>query len=113
MSYVENGIRLFDKMCDLWRDLSKWSDATFGPPSVRGPRGPLLHLAKEANEAADNPSQEEFADCLLCLLDSIRRSNRSLESVVDAALLKMEVNKLRSWPAIAEQDHDDAIEHIK
>lgn len=112
-SYVENALRLHDKLLDLWTDLHKWSDSTFGDASVRGPKGPLRHLSKEALETAESNDPEEYADCLLLLLDAIRRNGGKLEHVVDEASRKMQINKARRFPSVEDQDHESAIEHLQ
>ena len=40
----------FEEFC---KELGEWSQATFGLDTERGPKGPLLHLQKEAIEAVD------------------------------------------------------------
>src|SRR5688500_7375797 len=58
----------------LWLDQAEWSQATFGSDDERGPIGALKHLAKEAVEAQAAPDdEEEYADCLLLILDAARR----------------------------------------
>lgn len=103
MGYVENALRLHDKLSDLVVDQSKWSQETFGSDQERGPVGALKHLEKEAREAyeaAQNAGNlgEELADCFLLLLDAMRRSGLKLEGLVDLAKQKMVRNKLRKWP---------------
>jgi len=92
------------KLEDLILDQSQWSQATFGEDSVRGPMGALKHLEKEAAEAQraldigpDN-TLEEMADCFLLLLDANRRAGFKIGDLIEAAKVKMVVNKQRTWP---------------
>lgn len=89
--------------CDLWTLRNRhawWSTRTFGPDDEIGPVGPMKHLMKEAQEAVDAVNDPvEYADCLLLLLDGIRRAGLTLEQVVASAHEKMKINELRTWPA--------------
>jgi len=102
-----------DDVGTLWSTIGQWSDMTFGTPEQRGPVGALRHLALEAVEAAESNEIVEYADCLILLMDAIRRNGRTLPEVVKVAIAKMEVNKRRQWPAIGEQLSDNPIMHIK
>ena len=96
-------IEFADKFSDLVADQSKWSQATFGSDSERGPMGPLKHLEKEAREcqeAVGTPElREELAKCLLLLLDASRRAGIKPTQLVEAAQAKMVKNKQRTWPS--------------
>lgn len=95
----------------LAREQGKWSQETFGLDSVRGPIGPLKHLEKEAREAAAKPEdREEYADCLILLLDASRRAGISPLELIKEARKKMVVNKERSWPKAV---GDEAVEHLR
>ena len=97
MSAIQD-VGFCDQLRDLIADHSEWSQATFGKDKNRGPVGALKHLAKEASEAAANPSDIiEYADCLLLLLDATRRAGWKIGDVVNAAERKMEINKNREW----------------
>lgn len=111
-SYVESAIRLYDKLDELVGRQSKWSQETFGTDAERGPIGALRHLELEAREAAESPDRiEEYADCLLLLLDATRRAGWKLETLVDAALVKQKVNQSREWPKPTEAE--TPIEHVR
>ena len=76
-----------------------WSRRTFGPDDKIGPVGPMKHLAEEALEAAEAVNDPvEYADCLLLLLDGIRRAGLTLEQVIEAGQGKMDINENRVWP---------------
>jgi NTP pyrophosphatase (non-canonical NTP hydrolase) len=110
----------------LAKSHSEWSQATFGTDGERGPVGALLHLAKEAKEteeawreigrdgaSIDNgvrKMREEFADCLLLLLDSSRRAGLTPESLIREAWAKLEKNRQRAWP---KPQPDQPVEHVR
>ena len=99
---------------DVWREAGAFSDATFGPPSFRGPIGALKHLAKEAAEAQAAPGDiVEYADCFLLVLDATRRAGFALEDLMRAALAKTERNKLRDWPDWRSSDPETPLEHVR
>lgn len=104
-----------DSLYPLFVDQRAWSRATFGPESFKGPRGPLDHLGKEANEAyyeADPEKQKvEIIDCLILTLDAAWRAGMSYDQIVDTYYAKMKKNKARVWPDWRGTDPDKAIEH--
>lgn len=107
MSVIDLGAELDD----LAYDQARWSQATFGRDSERGPIGPLRHLEKEAREAQANPTDPlEYADCLLLILDASRRAGISPLQLIRAATAKMLVNKGRTWPT---PDADGPVEHVR
>lgn len=107
---VENQ-RMYSKLFKLIKDQCEWSQATFGSDKTRGPVGALKHLAKEAIEAAAAPGDlMEYADCLLLLLDACRRAGFTLADLVDAAAVKMVINKKRVWPTPVS---DEPVEHTE
>lgn len=128
--FTGNAVDLYEKLTDLVQDQAEWSQKTFGADPERGPIGPLKHLAKEAGEAqgawvvligtrsldpdhagtAERHYLEELADCLLLLLDAIRRGGHKFGHVVDAAREKMVKNKARTWPA---PTSDEPVEHVR
>lgn len=88
-----------------------WSDATFGTPDTRGPWGPLKHLQHECDEAMAAPNDvEEFADCLLLLLDANRRAGHSINELLTSAEFKVRKNLERKW---GPPDPHGATFHIK
>lgn len=129
MSIVTNAIDFYDKLTDLVVDHAKWSQATFGLDSERGPIGPLKHLEKEAKEAYEAYSQwigficgteyedkakekyeTELADCFLLLLDAMRRSGVKFGKLIELATVKLQVCKARHYPR-PEAGNNDAVEH--
>lgn len=82
----------------LWCGHRAWSDATFGTPQERGPVGALKHLAKEALEAAEDPTDiTEFVDCLFLLWDGVHRAGFTMEQVIAAGFPKLQVLHGRAY----------------
>lgn len=82
----------------FWALLSEWSQATFGKDEVRGPEGPLRHLAKEVQEAlADPKNPEEYADLVFLAFDAARRAGVTYYGLLEAVFLKLKKNKTRQW----------------
>jgi hypothetical protein len=87
-----------------------WSMATFGGPEVRGPIGPLRHLAKEVQEAIESPGDvEEYADLITLAFDAADRAGFSYEDIVSALWAKLAKNRERLWPSDAPVDQP--VEH--
>lgn len=75
---------------------AEWSQATFGDV---GPVGPLMHLSKEALEAAAEPDDlSEWADMQFLLWDAQRRAGISDGEITAAMEEKLKVNMARQWP---------------
>jgi len=86
---------------------AKWSQETFGAVTAIGP---AKHLAKEALEFADQPTDvSELADCQMLLWDMQRRAGISDEALAQAIQIKLAVNQARQWPAPTE---GEPIEHV-
>lgn len=104
-------------MRDFWDDQREWSYETFGPPDVRGPAGPLDHLAKEAVEAraeADPAKRrEEIADCLFLVFDAAHRAGMSYAELAAVAKAKLVKNRARTWPDWRTADPTRAVEHVR
>jgi len=95
----------------FWDAQAAWSQAVFGSDAVRGPIGPLKHLAKEAVEAQANPADlMEYVDCLFLTFDATRRAGLTYEQLLAGAWEKLEVNKARTW---ATPTTDGAVEHVR
>ena len=96
----------------FWLEQAKWSREVFGPDHVRGPVGPLKHLAKEVEECLRDPNDlEEYADLLFLLCDATRRAGFCPEELFTAAFAKLEKNKAREWPAFDPSKVNEAVEH--
>jgi hypothetical protein len=97
---------------DFCKQHAKWSQETFGLDSERGPIGALKHLAKEAQEAQNDPTDIiEYADCLFLTIDAARRAGFSWRQLLDAAFQKLAINKTRTWPKPTKSD--EPIEHVR
>lgn len=104
---------LLNRLEALIHEHAAWSQKTFGLDSKRGPKGPLIHLKKEVREAIDKPKDiMEHADIFLLSLDALRRAGFTFTQLVNAARDKLEINKARDWPALAEQPVDGLVEHV-
>lgn len=111
MSLFDSIVETGDALYDLVVDQREWSEATFGADSVRGPMGALKHLEREAREAQATPDNpEEYADCLLLILDASRRAGIKPLELIRHAQAKMKINRARTWPA---PTSDEPVEHVK
>ena len=91
----------------LFKEHGEFSQSTFGD---RPPTAPLHHLKKEVNETIDAPYDfEEYADCLLLLIDAHRIAGGNATTLLEAAFKKLEKNKKRKW---GEPDENGAVQHI-
>lgn len=89
-----------------------WSTATFGPPEVRGPRGPLAHARKELDEVAEDPSVlEEWVDVVILAFDGALRAGHEPQAIIDAVKAKQAKNERREWPDWRGVPVDQPIEH--
>lgn len=112
-------------MGDFFERQREWSYETFGPPSFKGPCGPLDHLRKEAEEAhqeaykathlmpgwSHGRVREEIADCLFLVFDAAHRAGMTYGDLARTASEKLLINQARTWPDWRGTDPDKAIEH--
>ncbi len=102
-------------MLDFFARQKEWSYETFGPPSFKGPKGPLDHLQKEAKEAYEETDPEkqkvEIIDCLFLVFDAAHRAGMSYTDMSRIAMEKLRVNKARKWKDWRGTDPDKCIEH--
>lgn len=92
----------------LQNHIAEWSDMQFG--NNRNPDCMISHLKKEVEELSLKPySSEEYADCLMLLLDAARVANIDTEQLWEATVKKLEINKKRKW---GKPDEDGVVEHI-
>lgn len=98
----------------FWNAQAEWSNATFGPESVRGPVGPLKHLEKEAREAVDETDaarrKVEIADCQFLVFDAARRAGMTFEELFETCWSKLAINRRRSWQ---KPTSDGPVEHVR
>jgi hypothetical protein len=97
----------------LWNYLNKqmlWSANAFGP----GPRteGILKHMAKEADEVRQDPTNlEEWVDLIILAFDGAWRSGHTANEIVEALEAKQQKLVLRKYPDWRLTTEDQAIEH--
>ncbi len=110
----DRDLRLGNELRHLIAWQGGWSQQTFGVDELRGPVGPLKHMAKEIPEVINaimngtGTAPEEFADIFLLLLDAIRRYGMTVDDLVADSLVKMGVNVTRKW---ATPTSDEPVEH--
>src|SRR5699024_4927389 len=74
----------------------------------QGPTAPAVKAVKEATEFAAEPSLEEAADVLICLLGWTELNDIPPGDLIEAALGKMQTNLARTW----RQEPDGTWQHI-
>lgn len=96
---------------EFWNAQAEWSQATFGTDEERGPIGALKHLAKEVQEALEDPTDiYEYADLLFLVCDATRRAGFTLNDLVSTAKAKLIINKKRVWNKPID---DEPAEHVR
>ncbi len=93
----------------LQTEAIRWSAKQFG--ANRGVKGPIAHLIKELKELEENPVDIlEHADVLLLVLDIMSQAHKDVDTVIDAAFFKLDINRNREW---GEPDEDGCVEHVR
>lgn len=102
-------------LIELEKERLEWSLKNF-PDAT--PESSLRKLIGEAYEAIEETKflklnipalSEEYADCLMCLLDSAGRAGISVEKVIEAFAKKLDKNKARVW----KKNPDNTYSHVK
>lgn len=111
---VAEAVAFCNKLDRLLADQAIWSQETFGSDIERDALGSLKHLQREAVECQRAVGTDhllhELGDAFLLVQDAARRGGYNLESLVDQAIAKTEINKARKWPkAVA----GEPVEHIR
>lgn len=88
-----------------------WSLKTF-PEAT--PLSSIFKLESEVQEIKYDLANgirrpEEYADALMCLLDSAGRSGIGVAEIIEAFAVKLEVNKRRKWV----KNPDNSYSHVK
>lgn len=92
----------------LWDMHAVWSEKTFG---IHAGTSTLTHLAREVEELRAAPDDlEEYADCLILLMDAARRQGYSLDDLLLATASKFVANTCRVW---GEPDDEGVVEHVE
>ena len=88
-------------------DLNAWALETFKRTT---PDGALAHLAREVDELRDQPHDlEEYADCMMLLLNGAGLAGYSMDDLLDACQTKLTINKQRTWGPL---DAEGVSQHI-
>jgi NTP pyrophosphatase (non-canonical NTP hydrolase) len=113
----------------FWAEFSAWSQKTFGTDTECGPLGAARHLEKESKEVQQSLQRlariegvwlpgfehehlkEEIADCLFLVFDTARRSGLTLDTLLDQAFRKLEINRSRRWQKPTSDDQP--VEHVR
>lgn len=88
-----------------------WSLATFTEAT---PLGSLAKLRSEIDEIEKNiyageTDAVEYADALMCLLDAAGREGLTVQGILNAFAVKLNINKARRWTKNA----DNSYSHVK
>jgi len=98
----------------LKEEITEFSEKQFGPRTDC--RGPLNHLKEEIMELISAieegnrdhwSEQEEWADCLLLLLDAFRiryGNDTSYNKLLHFALIKLDEIKQREWESVPDEN---------
>ena len=90
-------------------ETARWANWVFG--ADRPPDGAIAHLLKEVKELADHPHDSmEYADCFMLLLDAASNAGISVDTILDVAWEKLEINRQRKW---GEPGPDGVVEHVR
>jgi len=93
----------------LKTEIGNFSDKQFGKRT--NPKGPLNHLKEEVDELLEaigkENEEEEWADCILLLLDAFRiryGDDVSFNKLLHFALNKLEIIKKRNLDSIPDEN---------
>jgi len=96
---------------DLEKQRLEWSLKTFTEAtsisSLRKCEAEILEI--EQDILANLPNAEEYADALMCLLDSAGREGISCKEIFQAFAVKFEKNKARAW----KKNPDNSYSHVE
>ena len=96
---------------ELEKERLEWSLETFKEAtaisSLRKLEEEIKEIESDINEGKIVP--EEYADALMCLLDSAGRQGIGVEEIIAAFSEKLEKNKKRVW----KKNTDNSYSHIK
>lgn len=98
-------------LIDLENERLQWSLQTFPEATpIRCLRKAEEEIAEiEKTVMAGNPDPVEYADALMCILDSAGRAGVSVETILKAFAEKTAINKARKWA----KNPDNTYSHIK
>lgn len=98
-------------LIELERERFEWATKTFpcatSMSSLNKLREEIVEI--EAGLTSGTPDPFEYADALMCLLDSASRAGVTPEVILEAFEKKISINKLRTW----RRNTDNTYSHIK
>jgi hypothetical protein len=98
-------------LIELEKERMEWSLKTFPEATAISSLRKLESEIKEieADIQSGKKVPEEYADALMCLLDSAGRNGISLENIIEAFAIKLIKNKARKWV----KNPDNSYSHVK
>ncbi len=101
-------INRWSRWDEFQEDTQEWARQTFPDQTIEGK---FAHLMEELIEIVDAPDdRSEWADALILLLDAAALAGHTAEQLLEAAIVKMAVNRERNW---GEADEDGIVRHIE
>lgn len=98
-------------LIQLEKERLEWSLKTFTEAdaiaSLRKLESEIEEIEVDIINGHQNPT--EYADALMCLFDSAGRHGISVEEIIKAFAVKLEINKNRTW----KKNPDNSYSHIK
>jgi hypothetical protein len=98
-------------LIQLEKERLEWSLKTFPEAdaisSLRKLESEIEEIEVDIIEGHQNPT--EYADALMCLFDSAGRHGITIEEIIKAFAVKLEINKARKW----KKNPDNSYSHIK
>ena len=94
-----------DLLAELFDDVARFVTDVI-PQTVNSP---ALKCAKEAREFAEEPSLDEAADVLTCVLGWVHLAGHDVHALLAASHTKMAINNARTW----QQQPDGTWQHIE
>ncbi|WP_162242733.1 dATP/dGTP pyrophosphohydrolase domain-containing protein [Dyadobacter sp. Leaf189] len=98
-------------LADMETERLAWSLKTFADAtpisSLRKLESEIAEIEKNIEGGIKDP--EEYADAMMCLLDSAGRDGITVAEILSAFEIKLDKNKLRKW----RKNPDDSYSHVK
>lgn len=103
--------KFIPSLTELERDRLAWSLITFPEATKESSlyklREEIKEILKDLKKGHANPI--EYADALMCLLDSAGRAGLTMKDILAAFEHKLEINKKRTW----RKNADNSYSHVK
>jgi len=104
-------IEFVPSLTELEKERFEWSLKTFPEATKESSlfklREEIKEILKDLKKGHANPI--EYADALMCLLDSAGRAGLSIKDILQAFQHKLEINKKRTW----KKNPDNSYSHVK